>query len=40
MADIDLKKPKVSLYVQDDIFNRCLNPNEYKYLQDHLDDED
>jgi hypothetical protein len=34
MADIDYKKPKVNVYIQDDIFNRCLNPKEYQHLKE------
>ena len=40
MVDIDTKKPKVNVYVQDDIFNRCLNPKEYLHLRDHLESQD
>jgi len=40
MAEIDYKKPKVSVYIQDDIFSRCLNPKEYHYLKDRYESED
>jgi hypothetical protein len=34
LADIDYKRVKVEVYVQNDIFSMCANPKEYEELKE------
>ena len=33
-ADIDYKRAKVEVYVQEDIFNQCANPFDYEEIKE------
>lgn len=34
MADLDYKRPKIDVYIMNDIFNQCANPLESEDLHD------
>lgn len=37
LPDIDYKKPKFNVFMQNDIFTKCIDPDDYLALKDLKD---